>query len=224
MSICAGVASRTLRGRNCQRQNYGRRSIHRRRNNNNRRMPDDAVIKIKLIGLPARALAAESFEGDDCTAVGVFCALLHIMHCLFCTLSLFLLSLAVSLSSLVLPVPPFETYILYAKCGPIHVCYTYNLSFSSLVTLRDDSRVSEISATRIHAIFVTISIRSRDNIHHSKCSSNSWNKNLKVQKFLYYLVFCHYLIKKCLKWVLSKIEIIENKTRHSSEATSALST
>ena len=51
-------------------------------------MPDDAVIKIKLIGLPARALAAESFEGDDCTAVGVFCALLHIMHCLFCTLSL----------------------------------------------------------------------------------------------------------------------------------------
>lgn len=88
MSIAQVSRRGTLTGGNCQRQNYGRRSIHRRRNNNNRRMPDDAVIKIKLIGLPTRALAAESFEGDDCTAVGVFCALLHIMHCLFCTLSL----------------------------------------------------------------------------------------------------------------------------------------
>lgn len=51
-------------------------------------MPDDAVIKIKLIGLPARALAAESFEGDDWhSRRGVLCVIAHIMHCLFCILS-----------------------------------------------------------------------------------------------------------------------------------------
>lgn len=124
MPIYTGVASRTLRGGNCQRQNYGRRSIHRRRNNNNRRMPDDAVIKIKLIELPARALAAESFEGDDCTAVGVFCALLHIMHCLFCTLSLSLSS--PPHSPLIFPVPPFEMSIYYTQTYigvSVHVLY-----------------------------------------------------------------------------------------------------
>lgn len=132
MSIYTGVAPRTLRG-NCQRQNYGRRSIHRRRNNNNRRMPDDAVIKIKLIELPARALAAESFEGDDCTAVGVFCALLHIMHCLFCTLSLSLSS--PSHFPLIFPVPPFETNIYYTQTYidvGVHVIWIRAIRFSSL--------------------------------------------------------------------------------------------
>jgi len=151
----------TLSGGNCQRQNYGRRSIHR--NNNNRRMPDDAVIKIKLIGLPARALAAESFEGDDCTAVGVFCALLHIMHCLFCTLSLSL-SLPLPRRSFPSPYPypsdlPFAASMYYMRTRR-HTCVmrTGNplLLSSSLGTILAP-RVSR-NRSYIHAIFVTISI------------------------------------------------------------------
>jgi len=125
----------TLSGGNCQRQNYGRRSIHR--NNNNRRMPDDAVIKIKLIGLPARALAAESFEGDDCTAVGVFCALLHIMHCLFCTLSLslFLSLFLVARSHPLTPIPPIflsQRVCIICEHVGIHVLCVRAIRFSSL--------------------------------------------------------------------------------------------
>ena len=108
-------------------------------------MPDDAVIKIKLIGLPARALAAESFEGDDCTAVGVFCALLHIMHCLFCTLSLSLsLSPSPSPSPLIptplhslLSDPPFGANMYYTRTRRHVIMYTGNplLLSSSLGTI-----------------------------------------------------------------------------------------
>jgi len=165
---CRGMSS----GGNCQRQNYGRRSIHRRRNNNNRRMPDDAVIKIKLIGLPARALAAESFEGDDCTAVGVFCALLHIMHCLFCTLSL-----PLPRRSFPSPFTPFSPILLSERVCIIReyvdILYVIMCTGNPLLLSSSLGTILAPRASRnhwyVHAILIIILISLRENISLAMC-------------------------------------------------------